>query len=79
MLFLRLLCAVADESFTPFEHLNLQTTETAYNKVLYEVVKFGEHCGFEKELDFLVQQLAFDPDNRMSPEKLCSEIQAVMR
>lgn len=79
MLFLRLLCAVENEPFSRFEQLNQQSNENAYNKMLYEVVKFGERCNFEKELDILIPQLAFNPDNRPSPEKLCTEIQIALK
>lgn len=79
MLFLRLLCAVVDEPFSRFESLNQQPSEDSYNKILYEVVKFGEHHELERELDFIVQQLAYNPDNRLAPEKLCTEIQSVVR
>ena len=77
MVFLRILCNVADESFERFTHLNQQKNETDYNKVLYEVVKFGERHNYEKELNLIMQQLAYEPDNRMAPEKLFTEIQSL--
>ncbi len=76
---MRLLCAVTDEPFSRFENLNQQPNEDAYNKVLYEVIKFGERCEYEKELDLIIQQLAYNPDNRMTSEKLCAEIQNLIK
>jgi len=76
MVFLRLLCAISDQDFTPFESLNKQTDDTSYNKILYDIVRFGERCGYDKELSVIVQLLMKDPINRLSADKLFNFIQA---
>lgn len=75
MLFLRLLCSVVEESFDKFTQLNRQTNQKDYEKVLYEVVKFGERHQLEAELAVIINQLSFDPDHRLTPEKLFNFIQ----
>jgi hypothetical protein len=75
MLFVRLLCSVSDTAFTQFESLNLQKTETNYNKILYDIVKFCERCDFERELAIIMQLIMRDPGSRMSPDKIYVTLQ----
>lgn len=75
MVFVRLLCNISETSFKQFEELNLQSNDTTYSKILYEIVKFGERSGFEKELGIVVQLLMRDPLSRLSAEKLYNMIQ----
>jgi hypothetical protein len=76
MLFLRMLCSIVEEPFERFSDLNKQKTDLEYEAKLYEVVKFGERNGLEKELSIIVGQLSIDPDIRLSPEKLYNTIQS---
>lgn len=75
MLFLRLLCYLVDRPFEVFHRLNQQQNAEDYEKALYEVVKFGERHQFEAELTIILNQLSFDPDSRLTPEKLFNLIQ----
>ena len=75
MLLVRMLCAVSDTSFKQFEELNRQETDQDFNKLLYEVVKFGEREGFERELSVAMPLLMKDPIHRPTPEKLFAQIQ----
>lgn len=75
MLFLKLLCSLVEEPFEKFSSLNKQKTQADYEKMLYEVVKFGERNGFEKELNIIMGQLSYEPESRLTPEKLYNSIQ----
>ena len=69
------MCSVSDTPFAQFEQLNQQKTDTNYNKVLYDIVKFCERCDFERELAVIMQLLMKEPAGRMSPDKVYVSIQ----
>ena len=57
MLFLRMLCSIADTPFETFWGLNRAAgsdSDVEFNIILYDIVKFGERHNFEKELGLLV-------------------------